>query len=94
MGKKKEMTCEEWELQEAERRLVGDLRGVAEHKKNIDATWVQLMDRSQGLTLIGQPVTHKFGIEVREKLFDNSPDIILYPSVSPSNIKKRLSGVM
>jgi hypothetical protein len=61
---------------------------MAKTAKVIKIKWVQMMDRANGLTLIGQPVPLKFGLEVREKLFGNNPAVILYPSVAPDKLKK------
>jgi hypothetical protein len=59
-------------------------------KKTIKINYVQIMDRKiGGLTLIGQPVRLKLGKKIRKELFDNNPDIILYPSVSPQKMKLR-----
>jgi hypothetical protein len=60
----------------------------------IKIKYVQIADRIfGGFTLIGQPVKYAFGKKIRKELFDDNPDIILMPSVSPEEMKRKLKRV-
>jgi hypothetical protein len=67
---------------------------MGKYTKPIEIKHVQIMDRANGLTLIGIPVEREFGILVREKLFGNDPNVILYPANPPEKMNRNLKRVM